>query len=92
MSDMWKYRSKVVEIEAFRLDFNENEELTRMYPPWMLTALAEGTISQDGNTVSIKTLEGYMTGSDGDWIIKGTEGELYPCKHSVFERKYEKVK
>jgi hypothetical protein len=30
-----------------------------------------------------------MHASYGDWIIRGTENELYPCKPSVFERKYE---
>ena len=36
----------------------------------------------------IQTLEGRMKASPGDWIIRGTEGEFYPCKPSVFERKY----
>ena len=25
----------------------------------------------------------------GDWIIRGIEGELYPCKPSIFEKTYE---
>lgn len=36
----------------------------------------------------IRTLEGRMKANPGDWIIRGTEGEFYPCKPSVFERKY----
>lgn len=36
----------------------------------------------------IQTLEGRMKANPGDWIIRGTEGEFYPCKPSVFERKY----
>jgi hypothetical protein len=39
----------------------------------------------------IRTLEGTMLASSGDWIIRDTEGELYPCKSSVFERQYELV-
>lgn len=37
----------------------------------------------------IPTLEGPHLAREGDWIIRGTEGELYPCKPSVFARKYE---
>ncbi len=39
----------------------------------------------------VKTLEGDMLASKGDWLIKGIEGELYPCKDSVFRKKYEPV-
>lgn len=39
----------------------------------------------------IPTLEGPHLAREGDWIIRGTEGELYPCKPSVFARKYEAV-
>ena len=37
----------------------------------------------------VETLEGPLTIRSGDWLIEGTEGEFYPCKNSVFERKYE---
>lgn len=37
----------------------------------------------------IATPEGEMRANFGDWIIRGTEGEFYPCKDSVFKRKYE---
>lgn len=36
----------------------------------------------------ISTLEGVMSASPTDWIIKGLEGEFYPCKDSVFQTKY----
>lgn len=39
----------------------------------------------------IKNLEGIMTISDGDYIIKGVNGEFYPCKPDVFEKTYEIV-
>ncbi len=38
--------------------------------------------------LQIETLEGTMKANVGDWIIRGTEGEFYPCKPSVFQRKY----
>jgi hypothetical protein len=40
----------------------------------------------------VKTLEGLMKGNAGDWLIEGTEGEQYPCKDTVFKRKYEWAK
>ena len=41
--------------------------------------------------IQIKTLEGVMTASNLDWIIKGVNGEFYPCKPEIFEKTYEKV-
>ena len=41
--------------------------------------------------MEIKTLEGTMIGEPGDWLIKGINGELYPCKNDIFERTYEEV-
>ena len=42
-----------------------------------------------GDDLVIKTLEGDMVANKGDWIIKGVEGELYPCKPTIFEKTYE---
>lgn len=39
----------------------------------------------------IKTLEGKMKVSPNDWIIKGVNGEFYPCKPDIFEKTYDKV-
>lgn len=41
--------------------------------------------------LSIQTLEGEMIASKGDWIIKGVNGEFYPCKPDIFEKTYEIV-
>lgn len=41
--------------------------------------------------VYIKTLEGTMTASVGDWIIRGVAGEVYPCKPDIFAATYEEV-
>lgn len=37
----------------------------------------------------IRTLEGSLTVSPGDWIITGVKGEKYPCKPDIFEATYE---
>lgn len=42
-------------------------------------------------TLEIITLEGVMTASPGDWIIRGVRGECYPCKPDIFAATYEPV-
>lgn len=40
-------------------------------------------------TVTIQTKEGLMTASKDDYIIRGIQGELYPCKPDIFEKTYD---
>ena len=40
-------------------------------------------------TLCINTLEGDMKATNGDYIIKGVDGELYPCKPEIFKKTYE---
>ena len=42
-------------------------------------------------TIWIDTLEGRMTANQGDWIIKGVNGEFYPCKNEIFIKTYQEV-
>jgi hypothetical protein len=42
-------------------------------------------------TLDIPTLEGVMTASAGDWLIRGVKGEAYPCKPDIFDATYELV-
>lgn len=57
------------------------------------TMIHEGVVAgqlvfvEDG-TCQIATTEGTMTARDGDWIIRGVEGEFYPCRDSVFQATY----
>lgn len=87
---MAKFKSKVIEIEAMQYTLETRDEVIA----WC-GAQHKG-IDDDGAEIELKnlrihTLEGVMMVCPGDWIIKGTEGEFYPCKPSVFERKYESV-
>lgn len=41
--------------------------------------------------IAIHTLEGVITASPGDWVIRGVQGEFYPCKPDIFEATYEPV-
>lgn len=44
-----------------------------------------------GAAIHIKTLEGTMKASPGDFIIRGVNGEFYPCKPDIFAKSYTKV-
>lgn len=39
--------------------------------------------------VPLETLNGYVTTNEGDWIIEGVNGELYPCDKEIFKELYE---
>ena len=83
---MPKFRKKPVIIEAIQFNalnpesMNEIEEFVR-------GDLGKNT---EGDTI-IATLEGALTISHRDWIIKGINGEFYPCKPDIFEKTYELV-
>ena len=48
--------------------------------------------SFDNDSVIIETLEGNHYAREGDWIIRGINGEFYPCKPDIFEKTYVEVK
>ncbi|MFV0515782.1 MAG: hypothetical protein ACK5MV_00080 [Aminipila sp.] len=80
-----KYRKKPVVIEA--VQWSGDNELD-------VALFMDRTIKKnDKNSyhLDIQTLEGVMTASIGDYIIKGVNGEFYPCKPDIFEKTYEKV-
>ena len=88
---MAKYRKKPVVIEAFQFYDNQDEN-TNAYPRWLVKAFVDGIIyGTKAENTFIKTLEGDHLVSDGDFIIQGVKGELYPCKPDIFEMTYEKV-
>ena len=79
-----KYRKKPVVIEAVQWDSTNALELH----DWMGES---AKIDLFKNEIIIHTLEGDMTASKGDYIIKGVDGEFYPCKPDIFEKTYEEV-
>lgn len=85
-----KYRKKQVIIEAFTLSRGD-------YPQTFIDAIEDRTIEikedseQDVIYADIKTLEGTMRAEHDDYIIRGVQGEFYPCKPDIFEATYEAV-
>lgn len=41
--------------------------------------------------VMMETREGVLKAYKGDYIIRGVEGEIYPCNPDIFWKTYEKV-
>lgn len=81
MSEVKKYRKKPVVIEAIQFDGTNSSQVK----DWVGTCFYIGNDSK----LLIKTLEGEMTISKGDYVIKGVKGEFYPCKPDIFEESYE---
>ncbi len=94
-----KFRKKPVVIEAIQFDSNTDEsELLAFLEgnQWQMDTEVRGhtLTTPDGfdyPCLRIKTLEGTMTASVGDWSIKGVKGEYYPCKPDIFAATYEAV-
>lgn len=82
---MTKYRKKPVVIDAWQLT---KENVEAGIPDWI--DLDTVHISAGGVLFAeIVTLEGVMQASEGDYIIKGVQGEFYACKPDIFEQTYE---
>jgi len=81
-----KYRKKPVVIEAIQLKDLEIHTLMAMQ---RFVGLGNDNLLAVSDGVLINTLEGNMKASIGDFIIKGVQGEFYPCKPGIFELTYE---
>lgn len=88
---MKKYRKKSVEIEAMLWDGDVS--VGHPVPRWIRDSGGKIRFSP-GNPqrLLIETLEGDMAASSGDYIIRGLQGEFYPCKPNIFEATYEEEK
>jgi hypothetical protein len=86
-----KFRKKPVEIEAMPVhdDLNQIFEVVK----WIHSNGGELTdpLHTFDCTFRIRTLEGEMAVNVGDWVIRGVQGEFYPCRGDIFEATYERV-
>ncbi len=101
---MAKYRKKPVVVEAVQLRWDTWDEmcihagvgkLSEGKPEGCYVDLNGNALPSGGGAegermgLQIPTLEGLMLGIQGDWIIRGVKGELYPCKPDIFDATYE---
>lgn len=84
-----KFRKKPVVVEAVRYDGTPESYAEIMAMAQDDSSAVERTAG--GWALIIHTAEGRMTCWSEDWVIRGVAGELYPCKHDIFEQTYEAV-
>ncbi len=88
---MAKYRKKPVVIEAVQWDGTEAGWRLVVSPFARVTGVEIQFCEGPGDLIEleIETMEGRMTASKNDWIIRGVKNELYPCKPDIFAATYE---
>jgi len=79
---MPKFRKKPVIIEAVQF-WND-----KRFPKGVCDCCED---PEHYGTPHIHTLEGIMDVHEGDWIITGVKGEIYPCRPDIFEATYESI-
>lgn len=85
---MAKYRKKPVVIEAVQWH-GKGSDLAE-WPEWFRDAVEhQKIVGRTDGSLDIWTSEGIMLARIGYWIIRGVQGELYPCKPDIFAATYE---
>ena len=93
---MAKYKKKPIVVEAVRWTGSNLEEIRNFVGGDLIEECVElfdikRTLKEMLVDIAIDTLEGTMRVDYGDYIIKGVQGELYPCKPDIFLATYEEV-
>jgi hypothetical protein len=86
---MPKFRKKPVEVEARQWAEGNGFQIVS----WVVGHGGRAKLAEhiEPTVIAIDTLEGTMTAQHGDWIIRGVQGEFYPCKPDIFTATYEAV-
>ncbi len=87
-----KFRKKPVVIEAVRYEGHGNFKNSEV-PSWVWAAFQSGVLKpvNGDDPILVQTIEGVVNLKPGAWLIRGVEGELYPCAPEIFEKTYEAV-
>lgn len=89
MADLWRKKPVVVQANELTRD---NAESVAVWCGGVLVEEVNAENPLDKYVgINIPTLEGIMRASEGDYVIKGVQGEFYPCKPGIFTSTYEKV-
>lgn len=96
ITDVKQFTKKPVTISAIQWtgdNLPDVIEFTGKHPRWGDWFVDMGEyiahVRSDGNRFKIFTLEGVMDALPGDWIIRGVQGEHYPCKPDIFAATYD---
>lgn len=85
------FRKKPVVIEAVQLTSENWSNVCDFLGEEFFQSGGSGAKEDEAISLNIPTLEGVMTASENDWIIRGVQGEIYPCKPDIFDTTYEPV-
>lgn len=90
-----KYRKKPIVIDAIQFTGLNLEEIKSFVGEKLkydiMDAAWQAGVGRPHILMKIETLEGDMLVSKNDYIIKGVNGEFYPCKPDIFEQTYDIV-
>lgn len=86
-----KYKKKPVIIEAIQWTGKNLSEINNFMGRIAKSMVKYEIVENKETLLMINTLEGNMKASTGDYIIKGVNGEFYPCKPDIFDKTYEEV-
>ena len=96
---MPKFRKKPVIVDAIQFDGHNGAEVMLFVGKRLEYSTVPHHVEREYDDIPanayiiiIPTLEGNMTATKMDWIIKGVNGEFYPCKPDIFDKTYELVK
>lgn len=86
-----KYRKKPIVVEAIIFEDDSVETITKLQELGLDPVRVDyrSYAAHGSYWLNIETLEGTMRADVGDHIIKGVDGEFYPCKPDIFEKTYE---
>lgn len=84
-----KFRKLPVVIEAVHLTRENIVDVMRWVAPTAEVGQAIHVTIDIDKGLTVSTLEGDMRADFGDWVIKGVQGEFYPCKPDIFAETYE---
>lgn len=85
----FRYTMNPITVEAVQLSVLESND-TVAIPTWLMKAIMSGEIYETLDVTYVKTLEGSIEVTKDSYIIRGIQGELYPCKKDIFLATYTK--
>jgi hypothetical protein len=86
-----QFRKKPIVIEARQWEDGENTDEIFAWGDEYDVLMSVRDDPHGTTYLTIETLEGAMTATSGDWIIRGVQDEFYPCKPEIFDATYEAV-
>jgi hypothetical protein len=85
-----KYYKKPIPVEV--VQFTGTLDNSKFLEEWSNGKVSASVGNEGGHAVVIETLEGDMRPRYGDYVVKGSEGEFWFVKKSIFEKTYEEIK